>query len=199
MPQYDCAHHDTKPRYWSSAVQGPSWVFLNEWSWVQGNVAVPILIHTFISFTHKPHIPYSYRPLCITLMAVVDDYCWVLVTLQPRTVFISQTEHLPLPGKTHLDLIWGKICFLREKEVVSSRRTDCSLASHTWFNLATDGVSDYLYSSFRKWVRVSAKEREMEGGKKKEVFVCRDRGKMNRGVGGGSGGYIMIVLQTFWQ
>lgn len=182
MPQYNCAHHDTKPPYWSSAVQGPSWVFLNEWSWVQGNVAAPTLIHTFISFTHKPHIPYSYRPLCITLMAVVDDYCWVLVTLQPHTVFISQTEHLPPPGKTHLDLIWGKICLLREKEEVRSRRTDCSLASPAWFNLATDGVCEHLYSSYLgRWVRVSAKESEMEGDKKQEVFVCRDRSKMNWG------------------
>lgn len=98
---------------------------------MQGNVAVPIPIHTFISFTHKPHISYSYSAPCITLMAVVDDYCWVLVTLQPRTVSISQTEHLPPPGKTHLDLIWGKICLLREKEEVSRRRADCSLASPT--------------------------------------------------------------------
>lgn len=67
-------------------------------------------------------MPYSYSPLHITLMAVVDDYCRVLVTLQPRTAFISQTKHLPLPGKTHLDLIWGEICLPREKEVVSIAR-----------------------------------------------------------------------------
>lgn len=61
-------------------------------------------------------------------MAVADDYYRVSVALRPCTVSISQTEDLPAPGKTHLDLIWGKMCLLREREV-SSRRRDCSLAS----------------------------------------------------------------------
>lgn len=181
MPQCDCAHHDTKPRHWGSAVQGPSWVFLNEWSWVRGNVAVPTLIHTFyLIYTQTTH---SHGPLCIALTAAADDYYRVLVTLQPCTVSISQTEDLPPPGKTHLDLIWGKICLLREKEEVSSRRRDCSLASAAWFNLAADSVSVHLYSSyFGRWVRVSAKEGEMEGGQEEEVFVYRGRGKGNCGV-----------------
>lgn len=96
-----------------------------------GNVAVPALIHTFYLFYTQTTHPYSHEPLCITLMAAADDYYRVSVTSQPRTVSISQTEDLPLPGKTHLDLIWGKICLLWEKEEVSSRRTDCSLASAT--------------------------------------------------------------------
>lgn len=42
--------------------QGPSWEFLNEWSWVLWNVAVPILIHTFESIcTQTPYSP-SQRP-----------------------------------------------------------------------------------------------------------------------------------------
>ncbi len=58
----------------------------------------------------------------------MDDFYRVLVALQPCTVSISPTEYLPPPGKTHLDLIWGKICLLREKEEGSRRKSDCSLA-----------------------------------------------------------------------
>lgn len=50
-------------------------------------------------------------------MVMADDYYRVLVTLQHCSVSISQAEGpSPPPGKTHLDLIWGKICLLREKE-----------------------------------------------------------------------------------
>lgn len=130
----------------------------------------------FSSFTHKPHISYSHRPLRVALKAAADDYYRLLVTPRPCTVSISRTEDLPPPGKTHLDLIWGKICLLREQEEGSGRRSDCSRASAAWFNLATDSVSDHLYSSyFGRWVRVSAEEGETEGGEEREVFVYRRR------------------------
>lgn len=91
---------------------------------------MPTLIHTFLSHLHTNHtFPIRIGPPCVALTAAADDYYRVLVTLQPCAVSISQTEDLPPPGKTHLDLIWGKICLLREEEEVSSRRKDCSLAS----------------------------------------------------------------------
>lgn len=40
-----------------------------------------LLFTHFISFTHKPHILYSYRLVCITLIVVENDYYRVLVTL----------------------------------------------------------------------------------------------------------------------
>lgn len=147
-----------KPLHRGSAVRGPRRVFPHEWT------AVPALIHTFYLIYTQPaqasvHNTYScgkLRPLVVGNTAAS----------------INPAEDVPVPGKTHLDLIWGKICLLREKEEVSTRRSDCSLASATWFNLASDSVSDHLYSSyFGKWVRVKAKEGEMEEGEEMEVFV----------------------------
>ena len=119
-----------------------------------------------------------------------------LVTLQPRTVSISRTEGPPPPGKTHLDLIWGKICLLREKEEGSRRRSDCSRASAAWFNLAADSVADHLYSSyFGRWVRVNAEEEEKEGGtegrKEDNLFTeMEEKGNI---------GSQITILQIFWQ
>lgn len=81
--------------------------------------------HIFISFTHKPHIHIGDGTYVLWRMITTRR----LVTLQPRTVSISRAEGPPPPGKTHLDLILGKICLLREKEEGSRRRSDCSRAS----------------------------------------------------------------------
>lgn len=91
-------------------LQGPSWVFLNEGQGVGGCRSASFSFIHSITFAHRPH-----TPLC-TQHRNWDDYYWVLVTLQLCRVSIRQTEDLPPPGKTHLDLIWGKICLPRERE-----------------------------------------------------------------------------------
>lgn len=119
-----------------------------------------------------------------------------LVTLQPRTVSISRADRPPPPGKTHLDLIWGKICLLREKEEGSRRRSDCSRASAAWFNLAADSVADHLCSSyFGRWVRVNAEEGETAGGtegrKEDNLFTeMEEKGNV---------GSQITILQIFWR
>lgn len=86
--------------------------------------AVPTLIHTFYLIYTQTTL--SHRLPRIALTATADDYYrFVGHTAAAHNIH----QGLPPPGKTHLDLIWGKICLLEEKEEGSSRRSNCSPAT----------------------------------------------------------------------
>lgn len=152
----------------------PSWVFLNEWRRVQGNVAVPTLIHTFyLIYTQA-------ADSLFTRAGVHNTYSgggWLQLSAG-HTVASEPGIHQPERGspsawKNSFRSYLGKNLFVEGKGREVRRRSDCSLASAAWFNLVGDSVSDHLYSPwFGRWE--SAEERETKGRDEEKLFVYRE-------------------------
>lgn len=101
--------------------RGPVGYFLMNEAGRRGTSHCQLPFTHFISFTHKPHILYSHRPLCITLIVAADDYYTALVTLQPCSVSIRPSQGSPSAWKNSFRSYLGKkfVCCGRRRRLAA--------------------------------------------------------------------------------